>query len=69
MLHSLCFLVTAGEDKGVTFTKVLAFIAIFTTITVTVAALAVSTSLTMLTSLLVEDGVARIGLPARVAIA
>ena len=75
MLHtqscclSLWFSVTASEDKGVVFTKVLAFISTFTTVTTTIAALAGSTSLTVLNSLLVEDGVARIGLNLRVAMA
>ena len=65
---SLWFSVTAGEDKGLVFTKVLAFISTFTTVTITIAALAGSTSLTLLASLLVEDGVTRIGLPLRLAI-
>ena len=61
--------VNTTEDRGVKFTKVLAFISSFATVTVAVAALAGRTSLTLVTSLLVEEGKESVGLPWRAAAA
>ena len=57
------------RDGATSFKKVLAFIGIFTTITVTITALAGSKSLTLLTSWLVNNEENQVGVHVRVAVA